>query len=138
MSHDLHVIKAGDFIRAGPEGALDLEASTQVLRSLATALVTRGIDKAILDVRKMRIEPPATYTQIYHLCRAFQEAGFGPNHRLAVVVSPDRYDKADFFAMCAAGRGWNAFAFDRFEDAFEWLTDEERIHRGAGGSDARE
>ena len=124
MSHDLHVIKAGDFIRAGPEGALDVAASAEVLRSLATALVSRGIDKAILDIRRMRIEPPSTYTQIYHLARVFQEAGFGPRHRLAVVVSPDRYDKADFFAMTAAGRGWNAYAFDDFEEAFEWLTEE--------------
>ena len=132
MPHELHVIKAGDFIRSGPEGALDLEASMDVLRSLASALVSRDVDKAILDVRKMRIEPPVSYTQLYQLARAFQEAGFGPRHRVAVVVSPDRYDKAEFFAMCAAGRGWNAYAFDDFEDAFEWLTEEEPVEPSSG------
>ena len=137
MPPELHVIKAGDFIRSGPEGSLDLETSAAVLRSLAEALVSRSVDKAILDVRKMRINPPATYTQLYHLARAFQEAGFGPRHRLAVVVSPDRYDKADFFAMCAAGRGWNAYAFDDFEDAFEWLTEEEPVETEGGRSDER-
>ena len=133
MAHELHVIKAGDFVRAGPEGALDVDASAEVLRSLAAALVSRGIDKAILDVRKMHIEPPSTYTQLYQLARVFQQAGFGPGHRLAVVVSPDRYDKADFFAMTAAGRGWNAYAFDNFEEAFEWLTEEVPIERHPGG-----
>ena len=127
MSHDLHIIKAGDFVRAGTEGSLDLETSRDVLKALAEALVTRDVDKAILDVRKMRINPPATYTQLYHLARAFQEAGFGKRHRLAVLVSPDRYDKAEFFALCASGRGWNAYAFESFEDAFEWLTEEESV-----------
>ena len=132
MPHELHVIKAGDFIHSGPHGALDLKASVGVLRSLASALVSRNVDKAILDVRKMRIEPPVSYTQLYQLARAFQEAGFGPRHRVAVVVSPDRYDKAEFFAMCAAGRGWNAYAFDDFEDAFEWLTEEEPVEPSPG------
>ena len=132
MPHELHVIKAGDFIRAGPEGTFDLEASRAVLKALGEALVSRKVDKAILDVRKMRGEPPATYTQLYHLARALQEAGFGPRHRLAVLVSPDRYDKAEFFAICASGRGWNAYAFDDFEQAFEWLTEEEEIETGGG------
>ena len=130
MPHELHLIRAGRFIRSGPEGSLDLETGAAVLRSLAEALVSRSVDKAILDVRRMRIVPPATYTQLGHLARAFREAGFGARHRLAVVVSPDRYDKADFFAMCAANRGWNAYAFDSFEEAFEWLTEEEAVETG--------
>ena len=124
MPHELHVIKAGEFIRSGPTGTLDFETSRENLKALARALVTRGIDKAILDVRKTQMNPPASYTQLYHLARAFQEAGFSPRHRLAVLISPDRYDKAEFFAICASGRGWNAWAFDEFEHAFDWLTDD--------------
>jgi len=127
MPHELHVIKAGEFIRSGPTGTLDFETSRENLKALARALVTRGIDKAILDVRKTQMNPPASYTQLYHLARAFQEAGFSPRHRLAVLISPDRYDKAEFFAICASGRGWNTYAFDSFEEAFDWLTDAEPI-----------
>jgi hypothetical protein len=127
MPHELHVIKAGEFMRSGPTGTLDFETSRENLKALARALVTRGIDKAILDVRKTQMNPPASYTQLYHLARAFQEAGFSPRHRLAVLISPDRYDKAEFFAICASGRGWNTYAFDSFEEAFDWLTDAEPI-----------
>jgi hypothetical protein len=123
MPHELHVIKAGDFIRCGGTGKIDFESSREVLRSLAQALITRGIDKAILDIRKLYGDPPGTYTQLYHLATAFREAGFGQGHRLAILVSPDRHDKAEFFAICASGRGWNAWAFDEFEHAFDWLTD---------------
>ena len=130
MPQELHVIKAGDFVRCGREGTVDMEESRAALKALGEALVARRADKAILDVRRMRMDPPVTYTQLYHLARALQEAGFGPRHRLAVLISPDRYDKAEFFALCASGRGWNAFAFDDFEQAFEWLTEEEAIGEG--------
>ena len=124
MSFELHVIRSGDFVRSGAEGTFDLDASREILRALAGALVARGMGKALLDIRKMRVEPPTTYTQLYHLARSFRDAGFGPAHRLAILVSPDRYDKADFFALCASTRGWNAYAFDDFEEAFDWLSEE--------------
>ena len=131
MPHELAVIKAGDFIRCGGEGAIDLETSRHVLQSMAEALVARGVEKAILDIRKLRGNPPVTYTELYHLAKAFKEAGFGPSHRLAVVVSPERYDKAEFFAICASNRGWNAWAFDEFEEAFEWLIEAAPIDASA-------
>jgi hypothetical protein len=127
MPHEMHIIKAGEFLRSGPTGVLDVTASCKVLKALAEALVDRGVHKALLDVRKMRIHPPVSYTELYQLARAFQEAGFGSHHRLAVLVAPGRYDKAEFFALCASGRGWNVSAFDTFEDAFDWLTEEERV-----------
>ena len=132
MPYDMHVIKAGDFLRWNGQGTIDFETSREVLKSLADALVKRGVDKAILDIRKVRGNPPATYTQLYHLARTFREAGFGSGQRLAVLVSPDRHDKAEFFAICASGRGWNAWAFDQFEDAFEWLTDDVPIGQAPG------
>ena len=132
MPHEMHVIKAGDFLRCGGEGAIDFETSREVLRSFADALVKRGVEKAILDIRKVRGNPPATYTQLYHLARTFRDAGFGAGQRLAVLVSPDRHDKAEFFSICASGRGWNAWAFDQFEDAFDWLTDEVPLEPAQG------
>ncbi|HZN67533.1 MAG TPA: hypothetical protein VFB66_19750 [Tepidisphaeraceae bacterium] len=130
MPQELHVIKAGDFLRCSGEGGIDFETSRGVLKSFAEALVSRGVQKAVLDIRKIYGNPPATYTQLYHLAKAFREAGFGEAHKLAVLVSPDRHDKAEFFAICASGRGWNAWAFDDFEDAFEWLTEEVPIQPG--------
>ena len=124
MPYQLHIIKAGDFIRSRGEGSIDFETSRRVLRSLAEALLARGIDKAILDLRKVYGDPPATYGQLYQLARTFVEAGFGPGQRLAVLISPERYDKAEFFAVCASGRGWTAWAFDDFEAAIDWLTEE--------------
>ena len=133
MPEELHVIKAGDFLHWGGEGTIDFETSRRVLQSMAETLVGRGIHKAILDLRKVYGNPPATYTQLYHLAKAFQDAGFGPQHRLAIMITPDRHDKAEFFAICASGRGWNTWPFDEFEEAFDWLTDRIAVEPPAGG-----
>ena len=126
MPHELHVIHAGEFIRADPQGTLDMQQSRRILLELATALVERGVDRAILDVRRTRMNPPATYAQLYELARAFRQAGFGERHRLAVLHPLNRVDKAEFFAGCMSGGDWNAAAFDNFEDAFDWLTGADR------------
>ena len=123
MPHHLSIINAGEFIRSDPHGTIDIHETRRVLTSLAGALVQRGVDKAVLDLRKLRIEPQLSYTQLYELARTFQEAGFGTRHRLALLVAPNKYDKAEFFAICASGRGWNCFAFDSFEEALDWLSE---------------
>ena len=123
MPFQLSIVRAGEFIRAGSNGRLDLDETRRILLSLADALVRRGVDRAILDLRKNTIEPPLTYTQLYDLARTFQLAGFGPKHKLALLVQPNKYDKAQFFAICVSGRGWNCHPFDQFEDALEWLSE---------------
>jgi hypothetical protein len=90
-------------------------------------MIGRGESKALLDLRKVRGDPPLSYVRIYDLARLFQRAGFGKHHRLAVVISPERFDKADFFATFASGRPWNCFAFDDFADAFDWLSEEAEL-----------
>ena len=122
MPHALHVIHAGEFIRSDPQGTLDMQQSRRVLFELARALVERGVDRAILDVRRARLDPPATYAQLYELARAFRQAGFSDRHRLALLHPLNRVEKAEFLADCMAGDGWNAAAFDNFEEAFDWLT----------------
>jgi hypothetical protein len=133
MPHALHVIHAGEFIRSDPEGTLDMQQSRRVLFELATALVERGVDRAILDVRRARLNPPATYAQLYELARAFRQACFNDRHRLAVLHPLNRVDKAEFLADCMSGDGWNAAAFDNFEEAFDWLTrgDHRDLHQPA-------
>ena len=123
MPYDMCIVRAGEFIRCGPHGAIDLPETRRILASLAAALVGRGVGKAILDLRIASIDPPLTYTQLYELARTFQQAGFGPKHRLALLVPPNKYDKAEFFATCASSPAWNCYAFDSFEEALDWLTD---------------
>jgi hypothetical protein len=123
MPFQLSVIDAGEFIRCGTHGSIHLDESRRILLSLATAMVERGVDKAILDLRKNTIDPPLTYAQLYELAGAFHQAGFGPRQRLALIVPPDRYSKAEFFTICASEGNWNCLPFWTFEQALEWLAE---------------
>ena len=88
-------------------------------------MVARGVDRALLDVRNV-MSASLTTTEIFSLATTFREAGFRHGHRLAVLHRPTRDAGAEFFALCAAQRGWNVCAFDSFEDAFDWLAAEPR------------
>jgi hypothetical protein len=123
MPYQLSVVHAGEFVRCGTHGSIHLDESRRILLSLAGALVARGVDKAILDLRQSTIDPPLTYTQLYELAGAFHQAGFGPRHRLALIVPPDRYSKAHFFTICASDGGWNCLPFCTFEESLEWLAE---------------
>jgi hypothetical protein len=125
MPHDLHVIRAGDFIRLDGEGSPDLAASRRALAELARAMEARDLDRAILDIREVqsRLSP----TDIYELATTFAATGFRRAHRLAIVCRATRIDNADFFAMLTQNRGWDVRAFDEFEEAFEWLTTQDPI-----------
>jgi hypothetical protein len=126
MPHDLHVIRVGDFVRLDAHGRVDLEGSRAVLAQLAGAMVTRGLDRALLDVRGIS-GPPLSPLDVYTLATTFHEAGFRREHRLAICCNASRAANAEFFALVAGNRGWNVEAFETFEEAFEWLTTQTRI-----------
>lgn len=123
MPYQLCIVRAGEFIKCGPRSTLDFPETKRVLTALADAQARRGVDRAILDLRKATVDPPLSYTQLYELARAFQQAGFGQKQRLALLVPPNKYDKAEFFAICASSPTWNCYPFDTFEEAMEWLTE---------------
>lgn len=134
MPYDLHVIRAGDFVRLQAGGRVDFEGSKRVLAGMAEAMIRRGLGRAVLDVRG--VEGMLTISELYALASAFPEAGFRREHRLAVVHRATRIDRADFFATCATNRGWNVASFDMFEDAITWLSTAEPLQVGNGTAPA--
>jgi hypothetical protein len=106
-----------------------MEASRAVLRELAAACRRRGIDRALLDLRK--IHPGATRiftpADLASLVNTFHEIGFTQEQRLAVLYSEDPYHGARMFAFIGALRGWKVRAFGDFETAFQWLGDSEDV-----------
>ena len=131
MPYNLQVVRCEDFIRVGAQGRLDVEASRQALAGLAAAMVARGIDRAIVDLRGVRegLSTPA----ILELASTFHEAGFRREHRLALLHRWDRVAESDFFAASVFRRGWTVGSFDTFEEAFEWLMEAAPPANSAGG-----
>jgi hypothetical protein len=122
MPLELQIIRAAEFLRMGPKGEFDMVASCAVLAQLAKACRMRGMDRALLDVRKATA--PLAPKELAALVNIFHEIGFMRNQRLAILHSGDPYRRARTFALISRMRGWKVRAFGDFEEAMAWLSSE--------------
>jgi hypothetical protein len=136
MPLELEIIRAGEFIRLGANGYLDLEASHNILRQLANACRLRGINQALLDVRDVHpgTMPMLAPDDLVSLVSAFREVGFSDEQRLALLYTDDPHFRARMFAFLSAQHGWNVRTFSDFEDALLWLSQGqgEEVRKEAG------
>ena len=101
------------------------------MADLAAAMLKRGFDRALLDLRQVSSKALSA-TELFALAGTFKDAGFSHKHRVALLHRYDRIANADFFAMFVSEKGFNVSAFDSFEEAFEWLVQEEAVQLSAG------
>lgn len=123
MPTNIRVIHARDFIRATPEGHLDLEESRRLLEEIASAAGTLVNYEILLDTRNAQTS--MSVTDLWHLCAELGRLGGTFRRKTAILCKLDRIDQAEFFALCAENRGFRIAAFTSFEDAIEWLISNE-------------
>lgn len=123
MSVQIEIIRAAEFIRFGTKGEFDLLASCAALHSLAEACKRRGMNRTLLDGRNARAE--LSPNELATLVNAFCDIGFGPDLRLAILHSADRYQRARLFAFISRIKNWNVRAFGDFEQAMFWLSNDQ-------------
>jgi len=102
MPIELQIIRAQEFIRLGAPGHIDVEASKAVLAQLAAACCKRGIHQALLDVRMVAIageKPVFTPKDLVTLVNTFDEAGFTPQDRVAVLYRSDPHRRVRLFSL---------------------------------------
>ena len=128
MPQKLHIVRARDFLRLDAQGTVDFESSRRGMEAVAKACVESGLDCALLDLRE--VQKHLSITDLWTLASTFGQMGFQAKHRLAILHRLDAMDRADFFAMCAANRGYRVAAFDTFEDAFEWISETTPVGEG--------
>lgn len=126
MPVEFQIIRAAEFIRVGPKDQFDLEASRAVLAKLAGACRQHGIDRALLDLRKLTPGPQPVFSSadLQSLVNTFREMGFTERQRLAVLYQSDPHHRVRHFAFIGTLRGWKVRAFDNFEQAIGWLSEE--------------
>jgi hypothetical protein len=121
MSIDIRIIHAHDFIKATPEGQLDLEKSEKLLMEIASAAAPLIEYEIILDTRKAQVE--MSITDLWYLAAALSNLRKTFLRKKTAVLCPlERFGHAEFFALSAQNRGFQVMPFTSFEDAIEWLT----------------
>jgi predicted aconitase len=132
MAVALRIIRAAEFVCLDPEEHLDLEASKEALRHLALACRKRGLDRAVVDLRKLPVlaKPHFTKTEVAALVDAIRDAGFSEEQRLAVVYRDDVFGGIRDFAFISRMRGLQVQAFADFGAASQWISEGEEITVG--------
>lgn len=119
MPTRIHVIHASDFVRAKPEGYVDLETSLTILDEIVKTSTALSGHSVILDTRKAHVD--VTAVELWSLAQKLAEARGGFAHKTAVLCPAERFDRARFFALCAVANGLRVRPFTSYEDAMEWL-----------------
>ena len=119
MATTIRIIHAHDFIKATPEGTLDLENSKKLLVEIAADSSTSGDHEILLDTRKAQSELSAA--DLWYLAAELISFRKALSRKTAVLCPLARFDHAAFFALCAQNKGFKVHAFTSFEDAMEWL-----------------
>jgi hypothetical protein len=127
MPLELQIIRASEFIRMSAHGHFDLAASKAALVQLVRACRKRGINQAMVDLRALPPSPKPIFTSadLAELVRAFLEAGFPREQRLAILYHSDPHYRARLFAFLTTMRGWAVRAFGDFEKALFWISKDE-------------
>ena len=121
MPHDIRVIPANEFLRADVHDRLDLAASKRLLEQLAAACVGCPERDILVDVRGIST-PQLSSVDLYELVQALRGLGLGLLNRIAILRRVrDGFDRARFFEMLAADRGFQVSVFEDFEAALTWL-----------------
>jgi len=125
MTANIRVIHAQDFIKATPEGWLDRKQSMKLLLDIAAIAPELANFHVILDTRKAQsnLSEIDLWFLASELSDHFRDVTQSP--RMAVLCPLERFNRAEFFALCANNRGCNISAFTSFEDAFEWTISDD-------------
>ena len=119
MPHRVQVIHAHEFVRAKPEGELDLAESEAVLAAIVRSGGNLEDFEILIDTRNATGVMSAT--DLWFLAERAARHREVFRRKTAVLCPLDRFDRARFFALCADNRGLNVQAFTSYEQAMEWL-----------------
>ncbi len=120
MPSDVRIIHAHEFLRATPEGQLDLDQTKKVLLEIGLASAPSNDYDVLVDTRDAHVEMDVG--DLWDLAAELQRYRQAFSRKTAVLVTPKQSDYAGFFAVCAQERGFELSAFTQLGDAMEWLT----------------
>lgn len=123
MPTNIRIIHAHDFLKATPEGTLDVESSKKLLVEIAADTATVSDHEILLDTRQALSALSAA--DLWFLAAELISFRKALSRKTAVLCPLERFDHAAFFALCAQNKGFKVQAFTSFEKAMEWLMAKE-------------
>lgn len=121
----VQVIHAGDFIKATPQGEVNLELSKTRIGQVVEALNPAQSYNFLVDWRNVTIN--FSMTDMFYLALELGKYKQIANARMSLLVSVDNFDRGEFLQLCAQNRGVKLAAFTEYEEALGWITVESEL-----------
>ncbi len=126
MEVSYRLIRSEEIIKVNVTGEFDREATKETCAKLAESVRDMNAAGVLLDLRDFKCD--MTVTDVYEVCRELAEFLPFRRRRMAVLVDEDcrnqKFDLADFLALCGQNRGLPIRAFTDKESAAQWLESE--------------
>jgi hypothetical protein len=122
MSTRIRIIYANDFIKATSEGSLDLEESKRLIRTIAVTIDPLVDYDAMLDTRQA--QSSLSVADLWYLAAELNNLRKTFSRKMAVLCSPEQFDRAGFCAFGSQNSGLQVQTFTSFDCATKWLTSE--------------
>ena len=124
---EYRVISGKDFIKAKPTGQIYLEASKELLTSIASITTGPTDYEILLDIRDANNDGSAqkyfTRFEILEFVKELVRNRSAFRNKIAILSRDDKqFDNSKFAELCATNRGLLVKAFISFEKDIEWLT----------------
>jgi hypothetical protein len=125
MPAHIKIIHALEFIKATPEGTLDLEETKKLLLEIASVSTPLVEYEILLDIRKTQSE--LSIANLWYLADELNKFRKTFTCKTAVLCPVEQFDHVGFFALCSQNRGFQVRAFTSYEGAMEWLLESKPI-----------
>jgi hypothetical protein len=124
MTSNLKILRVRDFIKATPQGTLDLPMVKELIQevsNISDAFITYNL---FIDTRGTQdnLRVFDIWEIASQLAIVVHQNTKGFRAKIAVLCPVERFDNAKFFELCSLNRGLNVRAFNSFEELFEWLS----------------
>jgi hypothetical protein len=126
MPSNLRIIRLRDVTSFNAQGNLDFPEMKEVVKEIASE--RRGFVDYDILIDTRGVESHLSISDIWEISADLANAlhAHPPKEfsaKIAVICRAERFDFADFLALCAQNRDLNVQAFTAFEDMFEWLRE---------------
>ena len=120
MGPNVRVIHPSDFLRARPDGRVDLDMAKSLLAQVAAAAAPLDEYDVLIDIRD--VVGQLTPDEVGELAGTLDQYRSAFLHKTAVLCPRERSDNAKLFSLLAVSHGFpHVRAFLNYEDAMEWL-----------------
>ena len=119
MPADIKIIHTKEFIRATPDGILNLEETKKLFLDIVSVSEKNHKYNIVIDARNAEFIMSAI--DLWYLMAEMFKNYNAFSQKMVILYLAGHFDNVEFFELCSQNKGFSVNAFTSYEEAIEWL-----------------